>query len=118
MAKGPFRVLELLVTASPGGGPRHVWDLARRIPNDEFELIIGAPRDGGVFARFRERGLSMVELPIRRLGARHFALTRRMVAPEDPAGVRCPREGGRDGRGLSPQGRPVRRPHPSAEPLP
>jgi glycosyltransferase involved in cell wall biosynthesis len=80
MAKGPIRILELLVTTSPGGGPRHVWDLARHLPRDEFELIIGAPRDGVFFDRFRELGLPMVELPTRRLGARHFALTRRTIS--------------------------------------
>ena len=80
MAKGPIRILELLVTTSPGGGPRHVWDLARHLPKSEFELIIGAPRDGVFFDRFRELGLQVVELPIRRLGARHFALTRRTIS--------------------------------------
>lgn len=80
MAKGPIRVLQLLVTASPGGGPRHVWDLARHLPKDEFELIIGAPRDGAFFDRFRELGLHVVELPHRRLGAAHVALTRRAIS--------------------------------------
>jgi glycosyltransferase involved in cell wall biosynthesis len=80
MAKGPIRVLELLVTTSPGGGPQHVWDLARHLPKKEFELIIGAPRDGAFFDRFRELGLQIVELPLRRLGARHFALTRRAIS--------------------------------------
>ena len=80
MRKGPIRVLELLVTTSPGGGPRHVWDLARHLPNDEFELIIGAPRDGGFFDRFRELGLQIVEFPLQRLGARHFALTRQAIS--------------------------------------
>ena len=46
MAKGPIRVLELVVTTSPGGGPRHVWDLARHLPKDEFELVIGARATG------------------------------------------------------------------------
>jgi len=80
MAKGPIRVLELLVTTSPGGGPRHVWDLARHLPKDEFELVIGAPRDGIFFDRFRELGLQVVEFPRRRLGARHFSLTRRTIS--------------------------------------
>ena len=80
MAKGPIRVLELLVTTSPGGGPQHVWDLARHLPKKEFELIIGAPRDGTFFDRFRDLGLPVVELPVRRLGARHFALTRRAIS--------------------------------------
>jgi glycosyltransferase involved in cell wall biosynthesis len=80
MAKGPIRVLELLVATSPGGGPRHVWDLARRLPKDEFELVIGAPRDGVFFDRFRELGLQVVEFPRRRLGAHHFELTRRTIS--------------------------------------
>jgi len=80
MATGPIRVLELLVTTSPGGGPRHVWDLTRHLPKDEFELIIGAPRDGAFFDRFRELGLPVVELPLRRLGVGHFGLTARAIA--------------------------------------
>jgi glycosyltransferase involved in cell wall biosynthesis len=80
MRKEPIRVLELLVTTSPGGGPRHVWDLARHLPKDEFELIVGAPRDGAFFDRFRELGLTVVELPRRRLGPDHFRLTKRAIA--------------------------------------
>ena len=33
-----IRVLELLVSAIPGGGPRHVYDLVRHLPKDEFEV--------------------------------------------------------------------------------
>jgi glycosyltransferase involved in cell wall biosynthesis len=76
----PIRVLELLVTTSPGGGPRHVWDLARHLPRDEFELVVGAPRDGIFFDRFRELGVEVVEFPRRRLGAPHFRLTRRAIS--------------------------------------
>ena len=53
--KQPIRVLELLVTTSPGGGPKHVWDLVQHLPRSEFELVIGAPRDGIFFDRFRDR---------------------------------------------------------------
>jgi len=53
--KQPICVLELLVTTSPGGGPKHVWDLVQHLPRSEFELVIGAPRDGIFFDRFRDR---------------------------------------------------------------
>jgi glycosyltransferase involved in cell wall biosynthesis len=76
----PIRVLELLVTTSPGGGPKHVWDLVQHLPRSEFELVIGAPRDGIFFDRFRDRGLEVVEFPLSRLGARHFHLTRRLIS--------------------------------------
>ena len=76
----PIRVLELLVTTSPGGGPKHVWDLVRRLPRSEFELVVGAPRDGIFFDRFRDLGIEVVELPLRRLSARHFHLARRAIS--------------------------------------
>jgi len=48
------------VTTSPGGGPKHVWDLVQHLPRSEFELVIGAPRDGIFFDRFRDRGLDVL----------------------------------------------------------
>jgi len=81
--KQPIRVLELLVTTSPGGGPKHVWDLVQHLPRSEFELVIGAPRDGIFFDRFRDRGLEVVEFPLSHLGARHFHLTRRLISRLD-----------------------------------
>ena len=78
--KQPICVLELLVTTSPGGGPKHVWDLVQHLPRSEFELVIGAPRDGIFFDRFRDRGLDVVEFPLSHLGARHFYLTRRLIS--------------------------------------
>jgi len=76
---GRIRVLHLLVTTSPGGGPKHVFDLVRTLPRDEFEVIVAAPRDGVFFDRFRELGVTMVELPLSRLGARHLRLVTRLV---------------------------------------
>jgi glycosyltransferase involved in cell wall biosynthesis len=73
------RVLHLLVTTSPGGGPKHVFDLVRHLPPDEFEVVVAAPRDGVFFDRFRALGVRMVELPLSRLGARHLPLTMRLV---------------------------------------
>src|SRR5262249_9242996 len=62
----PIRVLHLLVTTSPGGGPKHVHDLVRHLPG-EFEVLIAAPRDGVFFDRFRDLGVTTVELPLSRL---------------------------------------------------
>jgi glycosyltransferase involved in cell wall biosynthesis len=76
---GPIRVLHLLVTTSPGGGPKHVFDLVRYLPRDEFEVVVAAPRDGVFFDRFRELGVTMVELPLSRLGARHLRVAMRLV---------------------------------------
>jgi glycosyltransferase involved in cell wall biosynthesis len=76
----PLRILELLPTASPGGGPKHVWDLVRHLPRDEFEPVIGTPRDGLLFDRFRDLGLCVVEFPRRRLGARHLLVAIRLIS--------------------------------------
>ena len=75
----PIRVLHLLVTTSPGGGPRHVYDLVRNLPRDEFEVVVAAPRDGVFFDRFRDLGVGPVELPLSRLGVRHLPLTMRLM---------------------------------------
>jgi glycosyltransferase involved in cell wall biosynthesis len=76
----PLRILELLTTSSPGGGPKHVWDLVRRLPKDDFEPVIAAPRDGVLFDRFRDLGLRVVELPRLWLGGRHFLLVIRLIS--------------------------------------
>jgi glycosyltransferase involved in cell wall biosynthesis len=76
----PFRILELLATSSPDGGPKHVWDLVRHLPKDEFEPVIAAPRDGVLFDRFRDLGLRVVEFPRLRLGGRHFLLATRLIS--------------------------------------
>ena len=76
----PITVLELLVTTSPGGGPKHVDDLVRHLPRDEFELMVGAPRDGVFFDRFRRLGIRVVEFPVRQLGGRHFFLATSLIS--------------------------------------
>src|SRR3989454_357697 len=58
-----IRVLELTTTTAPGGGPRQVYDLARRLPRSEFEVTVAGPRDGPFFERFRALGLTAVEVP-------------------------------------------------------
>jgi glycosyltransferase involved in cell wall biosynthesis len=75
----PISVLHMLVTTSPGGGPKHVYDLVRHLPEDEFDVVVAAPRDGIFYDRFRELGVTMVELPLSRLGVRHLPLALRLM---------------------------------------
>ncbi len=74
-----IRVLELLTTSTPGGGPRQVYDLVRHLPSDEFEVVVGAPRDGPYFARFRDLGLTVAEVGANRLSVRALIATCRLV---------------------------------------
>jgi len=78
-------VLELLPTSTPGGGPKHVYDLVRGLPTSEFGVVIGAPRDGIFFERFEALGLPVVEFPRRRLGLRHLLLAIRVIRQFDIA---------------------------------
>src|SRR5262249_25521014 len=63
----------------PGGAPKPVLDLVRKLRADGFEVIIAAPRDGVFFDRFSELGISMVELPLSRLGIHHLPLTMQLI---------------------------------------
>ncbi len=74
-----IRVLHLLVTTSPGGGPKHVYDLVRHLPPEQFDVVVAAPRDGIFFERFRDLPVTMVELPLSRLGAQHLRLVVQLV---------------------------------------
>lgn len=74
-----IRVLELLTTSALGGGPRQVYDLARRLPRDEFEVSVAAPRDGAFFDRFRALGLAVTEVGADRLDPRALRATLRLV---------------------------------------
>ena len=74
-----IRVLQLLVTTSPGGGPKQVYDLIRHLPREEFQFVVVGPRDGVFFERFEDLGVRVEELPIRRLGMRHLLSTIRLI---------------------------------------
>jgi len=82
---GRIGVLELLPTSTPGGGPKHVYDLVRELPKGEFEVVVGAPRDGIFFERFQALGLRVVEFPQRRLGLGHLLLAIRLIRQFDIA---------------------------------
>lgn len=65
-----IRVLEILVTTVPGGGPKQVYDLVRHLPKEEFDIVAAAPADGPFFDRFRGLGLTVVEIATHRVGVR------------------------------------------------
>jgi glycosyltransferase involved in cell wall biosynthesis len=56
-----------------------VYDLVRHLPTEEFEVVVAAPRDGIFFDRFRDLGVTIVALPLSRLGVRHLPLAMRLV---------------------------------------
>lgn len=84
---GRIAVLELLPTSTPGGGPKHVYDLVRELPKDEFDVVVGAPRDGIFFERFQGLGLRVVEFPRSRVGLGHLLLAIRLIRQFDIAVV-------------------------------
>jgi glycosyltransferase involved in cell wall biosynthesis len=44
-----------------------VFDLVRRLPSQEFSVIVTAPADGPFFARFQSLGIEVVALPLNQL---------------------------------------------------
>lgn len=74
-----IRVLELLTTSALGGGPRQAYDLVRRLPRDEFEVAVAAPRDGAFFERFLGLGVSVAAVGVNRLSVRALVATVRLV---------------------------------------
>jgi glycosyltransferase involved in cell wall biosynthesis len=60
--KNPIRVLELLVTMSPGGGPKQVYDVVRYLPREEFEVVVAA-RWAGVPAVHTFHGIHYRDYP-------------------------------------------------------
>ncbi len=76
---GPVRILFLLVSTALGGGPKHVFDLIRRLPSREFSGVVAAPADGPFFERFRTLGIEVVELPLHRLSPRTLVAVVRLL---------------------------------------
>jgi glycosyltransferase involved in cell wall biosynthesis len=74
-----IRILQLLVTTSPGGGPKHVYDLVRHLSKSEFEFMVAAPRDGIFFERFQELGIPVAEIPLAYVGIRQLFATIRLI---------------------------------------
>lgn len=76
---GPIRVLHLVVSTAFGGGPKHVFDVVRRLPSQEFDVVVGAPADGPFFERFRGLGVEVVGLALNRLEPWTLAAVIRLI---------------------------------------
>ncbi len=79
MMSRPIRILQLLVSTSPGGGPKHVYDLVRHLPKSGFEFVVGAPRDGLFFERFQGLGIPVIEIPLGYVGVGQLFATVRLI---------------------------------------
>lgn len=75
----PIPLLQLLVSTALGGGPKHVFDLVRRLPAREFSVVVVAPDDGPYFERFGSLGVKVVRLPLNRLSPWTLAQVARLV---------------------------------------
>ena len=75
--RGP--VLQLLVSTQPGGGPQQVLTVATWLRARGWQTIVGGPRDGALFERFRERGIPIIELATNRLSAATLVRVARLV---------------------------------------
>lgn len=75
-----MRLLQLLVSTAIGGGPRHVFDLVRRLPREEFSVVVAAPADGPFFERFKELGAEVTELALNRLRPWTLSAVTRLVS--------------------------------------
>lgn len=74
-----IRVLELLTTTAPGGGPRQVYDLVRHLPGKEFDVTVAGPRDGAFAERFRALGHAVAGVGANRLRPGPLLATLRLV---------------------------------------
>ena len=74
----PLRVLELLVSTDPGGGPAHVLDLAARLPRDEFDFTVAGP-EGAYAGRLRDSCGAFVNIAADRLSLGSFGAVRRLI---------------------------------------
>lgn len=75
----PVKILHLLVTTALGGGPKHVFDLIRRLPRAEFDVLVGAPADGPYFEHLKGLGVEVAVLSLNRLSLRTLASLVRLV---------------------------------------
>jgi glycosyltransferase involved in cell wall biosynthesis len=72
-----IRVLQLLTSTAPGGGPRQVFHLVRHLPADEFRVSVAGPWDQRFAADLRTLGIELAEVAVDSLRA--FPMTLRAV---------------------------------------
>ena len=74
----PLRVLELLVSTEPGGGPAHVLELLSRLPRDEFDVTVAGP-GGALAGRLRSAAGGFTEIRADRLSPGALRAVRRLL---------------------------------------
>lgn len=74
-----IRILYLLVSTSLGGGPKHVYDVVRRLPHQEFRVLIAAQDDGPFFEAFKKLGVKIESYPLHRLSPLTLVAVVRLV---------------------------------------
>jgi glycosyltransferase involved in cell wall biosynthesis len=62
-----IRVLQLLTTTAPGGGPRQVLHLARHLPASEFAVSVSGPWDPRFAADLKAAGIDFTPIAVRSL---------------------------------------------------
>ena len=72
-----IRVLQLLTSTAPGGGPRQVFDLVRHLSTDEFSVSVAGPWDQRFAADLRALGIELVAVAVD--SVRAFPMTLRAV---------------------------------------
>lgn len=80
---GGLRVLQLLVSTQPGGGPRHVLDLVLGLQALGWRAVVAGPRDGAMFDHFGQAGVDVVELRTDRLRPATVLRLSRLVRARD-----------------------------------
>lgn len=78
----PLRILELIVSTGPGGGPAQVHELVARLPRPELTAIVAGPAGGPYGGLFAESGVRFVDVPTHRLALRPFFDVLRLIRQE------------------------------------
>ena len=83
MTPPPGRVLQLVVSTQPGGGPQHVLALTGWLRATGWRCLVAGPRDGALFERFVESGVETVELATNRFRPGTLVALRRLASERD-----------------------------------
>lgn len=75
----PLRVLEIVVSTEPGGGPAHVHQLVSRLPREDFEVTVAGPGGGAYAERFGKEAAAFVDVRADRLSLHALTAVRRLV---------------------------------------
>ena len=75
----PLRVLELLVSTDPGGGPAQVAELLSRLPRAEFAVTVAGPPRGEYSRVYAQSGARFAGIEADRLGGRPLLDALRLI---------------------------------------